>query len=262
MTPVRPPRRVRPVALLVALALTLVTAAACEPAQLNRWLIDHGRPPLQEPELSRAAAAIAAWQAEQHHAAAFEARVEAVTVQRLGLSWRPGCPIDPADLRLLTLSYWGDDARPNTGELIVHRSVSLHVVRAFRELWAARFPIHQMQTAEKFVGPEDFAPDGTFIDRNEPDFDNNTSAFFCRSATGRTAWSEHTFGTAIDINPLVNPYIKGSVVVPPNGVYFADIPGTITRDSIAVTAMRRAGLRWGGDWVTSKDFMHFSVSGR
>ena len=35
--------------------------------------------------------------------------------------------------------------------------------------------------------------------------DNNTSAFDCRGVTGGSSWSEHSYGTAIDINPRQNP---------------------------------------------------------
>ena len=37
--------------------------------------------------------------------------------------------------------------------------------------------------------------------------DNNTSAFNCREIPGTGPWSQHAFGRAIDLNPLLNPYI-------------------------------------------------------
>jgi hypothetical protein len=47
---------------------------------------------------------------------------------------------------------------------------------------------------------------------------NNTSAFNCRPITGGTAWSNHSYGRAIDVNPVQNPYIsRGGTVLPPNG---------------------------------------------
>ena len=38
--------------------------------------------------------------------------------------------------------------------------------------------------------------------------DNNSSAFNCRKVKGSNRWSKHSFGEAIDINPLWNPWVK------------------------------------------------------
>ncbi|MFN8051271.1 MAG: M15 family metallopeptidase [Acidimicrobiales bacterium] len=255
----RPLRRV----LLAGAVLLSLTAVSCEPAALNRWLVDHGRPQLREPELSKVAAALTAVENEIARKASFVGRVESVDAARLGLSWRPGCPVAPSDLRILTLSYWGIDGAGHTGELIVHRSISLQMVVVFRELWNAKFPIHQMRTAEQFVDASDFRPDGSFIETDEPDHDDNTSAFFCRPATGATSWSQHSYGLAVDINPVENPYVKGGRMVPPNGLPGRDAarPGTITASSLPVAAMKRAGMVWGGTWKSLKDYMHFSRNG-
>ena len=260
-----PRSRALPTLALAALAIGLL-AAACTPTELNKWLADNNKPTLTEPELSRSAAAITKFwdqvRRDVEHRNAFVGTITPVSAERLGLSWRPGCPVGPADLRLLTLSYWGYDGAGHTGELVVNVSIAAKVVTAFRELWDARFPINQMTTAEKFVGPEDFRPDGTLIESDEPDHDNNTSSFFCRAATGNSNWSQHAFGLAIDLNPVENPYIKGSRVVPPNGVRDPARAGTIVASSVPVAAFRRAGLIWGGTWTSLKDYMHFSKSGR
>src|SRR3546814_7103032 len=51
---------------------------------------------------------------------------------------------------------------------------------------------------------------------------NNTSAFNCRYVAGTTKWSEHSYGRAIDINPLPNPYVRTGSVDPPEGATWAD----------------------------------------
>src|SRR3546814_9572848 len=51
---------------------------------------------------------------------------------------------------------------------------------------------------------------------------NNTSAFNCRYVAGTTKWSEHSYGRAIDINPLHNPYVRNGSVDPPEGATWAD----------------------------------------
>jgi hypothetical protein len=95
---------------------------------------------------------------------------------------------------------------------------------------------------------------------------NNTSAFNCRSAVATTAWSQHAYGKAIDVNPFQNPYVKGKVVLPElAGFYTArdrGLPGMIVAGGPVVRAFRTAGWGWGGNWHSEKDFMHFSVNGK
>lgn len=254
----------RHLTVLLALAALLVGAVGCDAGAFNRWLVAHGKPAMSEPELSKVVALITAAEQENARRASFVGTVAGVDEARLGLSWRPGCPVGPADLRLVTVSFWGFDNAGHTGELIVHRSIALHAIKAFRELWDAKFPINRMDTAEKFASPSDFRPDGTFIETHGPDLIDDTSAFFCRPTTGGSGWSQHSYGTAIDINPVQNPYIKGSTVIPENGSTARDaaVPGTITKGSLPVAAMKRAGLTWGGTWKSLKDYMHFSANGR
>jgi hypothetical protein len=52
---------------------------------------------------------------------------------------------------------------------------------------------------------------------------NNTSAFNCRAIDGHPGvWSEHSYGWAVDINPVQNPWVRGIQVDPPAGVPYAD----------------------------------------
>ncbi|MFA5523298.1 MAG: M15 family metallopeptidase [Tissierellales bacterium] len=48
---------------------------------------------------------------------------------------------------------------------------------------------------------------------------NNTSAFCSRELTGKDGvFSNHSYGIAIDINPIQNPYVKGATILPKEGV--------------------------------------------
>jgi len=193
----------------------------------------------------------------------FVGRIDGVSTERLGLSWRPGCPVSPSDLRLLTLSYWGVDGVGHQGELIVHRDIAPGVINAFRVLWITKFPINRMETPERYIRAEDIGPDGEYLPGEPgPDTANDTSGFLCRRSTGARSWSQHAYGKAIDINPVQNPYVKGSTVVPLNGAYNPSAPGTITRTGIVVRAFQASGLKWGGNWRSAKDYMHFSANGR
>ena len=91
---------------------------------------------------------------------------------------------------------------------------------------------------------------------------NNTSAFNCRAVTGGSSWSQHSYGNAIDINPVQNPYVSGSLVLPPEGEAYTDrdpsVPGLIFEPGPLTGAFLRKGWGWGGNWISLKDYQHFS----
>ncbi|MDN8991441.1 M15 family metallopeptidase, partial [Staphylococcus aureus] len=58
---------------------------------------------------------------------------------------------------------------------------------------------------------------------------NNTSAYNCRTVAGSSTLSDHAYGRAIDINPVQNPYVLSSGILPPSGRAYAGVdrsPGT------------------------------------
>ena len=78
---------------------------------------------------------------------------------------------------------------------------------------------------------------------------NNSSAFNCRDITLRPGvFSNHSWGRAIDINPLTNPYVKGDKVFPPEGREYLDrtraFPGSILAGSFAVNLFEKKGWTW------------------
>jgi hypothetical protein len=175
-------------------------------------------------------------------------------------NWYAGCPVPLSSLRLLTLSYWGFDAKVHTGQLVVNVNATAKLSSVFAKLYAMHFPIRDMALVDTY-GPAQDIPPG----------DDVTASFECRQAAaspcvgGRTgAWSEHAYGEAVDLNPLENPYVGCGQ----------------TRDKLAVSYMNRSNVRpgmvnpavvaafgsvgwgWGGSWFGStKDYMHFSATG-
>ena len=180
------------------------------------------------------------------------ATVTAVTAADLGASWRPECPVGPADLRRVEVNYTGFDGQPHRGALVVHRSVVDDVIAIFDELQQLHYPIQRMQTVDHYRG----ADDELSME------DNNTSAFNCRPLPGSTAWSLHAFGRAIDVNPLINPYLAADGDLQPVTAarYLdrgRDDPGILRADSPAVRAFTDRGWRWGGGWRNPVDYQHF-----
>ncbi|MGI8686547.1 MAG: M15 family metallopeptidase [Acidimicrobiales bacterium] len=174
---------------------------------------------------------------------------------RMSASWRPGCPVGLEDLRLVTVSHWGFDGRPQVGELVVHVRSADALVGVFERLFRARFPVERMRLVDEYGADDDRSMAA-----------NNTSAFNCRTVAGSTRWSEHAYGSAVDVNPVQNPYVTRSGVSPPAGAAHtarsASTPGLITRDGPVVAAFAAIGWGWGGSWSSGKDYQHFSASGR
>ncbi|GAA0902055.1 M15 family metallopeptidase [Pseudonocardia zijingensis] len=169
-------------------------------------------------------------------------------------TWKPGCPVQPEDLRYVTVVFHGFDGAAHTGELIVAAAVAGDVARVFGDLYEARFPIEEMRVVE----PAELAAPPTGDD-------NNTTAFVCRPATGSTKWSAHALGLAVDVNPFQNPYSKGDLVLPELASAYLDrdrdLPGMIRDGCPVVAAFERIGWTWGGRWTSPVDRHHFSQTG-
>ena len=186
---------------------------------------------------------------------AFRAPATRVTRVDLGSSWRPGCPVHFSRLRDLAVPYWSYAGTRRVGHLIVHRDVVTEVRSVFRRLYDRRFPIRQIIPVDHFGSS----------DRRSMRA-NNTSAFNCRYVAGTTTWSQHSYGRAIDINPVQNPYVSNGVADPPSGQPWVDRghdgPGMIVPHNIVRQAFRAQGWGWGGTWTSAKDYQHFSANGR
>ena len=167
-------------------------------------------------------------------------------------TWNEECPVDAADLSYAQVSFYGFDGLYHTGELLLHRDFTRDVVDIFAALHEIQFPIEELRV----TSPQDMTLDPTGDS-------NNTSGFECRRTVSSQRWSRHAFGTAIDINPFHNPYVKGDLVIPPLATAYLDrdrdVPGMITPEIEALFA--DLGWGWGGDWNSSTDWMHFSDTG-
>ena len=172
-----------------------------------------------------------------------------------GSSWHPGCPVPIRNLRLLTLTHWGYDGEVHDGRLVVRRAQAEPVLWVMRRLFNREFPIKRMRLVDAYNGNDNRSMNA-----------NNTSAFNCRYVAGTTTWSQHAFGTAIDINPVQNPYVQGNHVSPERGRPWADRskqhPGMIRGGGVVVRAFARIGWEWGGFWSSAKDYQHLSLTGR
>ena len=185
-------------------------------------------------------------------APAFNAEIAPVRWDELRYSYRAGCPVGPAKLRTIHVSYWGFDGRAHTGSIVVAGRVAKDVVEVFRRLWAQRFPIRRLQPVSAYRGSDDASMAA-----------DNTSGFNCRFVGGTTRWSMHAYGEAIDVNTVENPYVRGSTVSPPAGRAYLDRSryrkGMAVPGGVLVQAFASVGWKWGAAFG---DYQHFSTTGR
>ena len=96
---------------------------------------------------------------------------------------------------------------------------------------------------------------------------DNTSAFNCRFVDGTHKWSNHSYGRAIDINPIENPYVSNSGHTSHKKSYkfvnrvrknsSAAYKAMILKSDKIVAIFKKYGWRWGGAWNCCKDYQHF-----
>jgi D-alanyl-D-alanine carboxypeptidase len=252
-----PRRGATRLAVAVALLAAGCTAGAASPAG-ERQLASPAEAPATTAEAGPAAATAPTGARVAAAAPRFRGSVAAIdpaTRSRMRWSWRPGCPVGLADLRLLRVDHWGFDRRVHRGELVVHRDQARRVLGVIERLFRAGYPIRRMRLVDDYRADDDRSMAA-----------NNTSAFNCRPVAGTSRWSEHAYGRAIDVNPVQNPYVAGRHVSPPAGRPYADrarrAPGMIRAGDAVVRAFAAAGWAWGGAWRNARDYQHFSANGR
>ena len=152
-----------------------------------------------------------------------------------------------AYLQMLFVDFHGSTQR---GEMIVHYSLAKEVLEIFSELYKAGYQIEKMRLVDEYDADDERSM-----------ADNNSSAFNYRVVADTDIISMHGYGRAIDINPLNNPYIVGSKIMPANAVKFADrsknFPHKIDHNDLCYKLFKQRGWTWGGDWKTQKDYQHF-----
>lgn len=185
----------------------------------------------------------------------YRSSIEPVNESELGASWTPGLGCtDPAGLRAVDVTHWGYDGTVREGRIIVAADQAEQVRAIFGDLYLLGFPIERIEPIDRYGGDDQASMRA-----------NNTSGYNCRNVSGTSSLSQHAFGLAIDVNPLVNPYVRSGSVDPPEGAPWADRqrddPGMIHPGDAVVDAFALRGWSWGGYWTSGQDYQHFSVAG-
>ena len=167
-------------------------------------------------------------------------------------------PTEPQDditydsLNYIHVMHYNFEGEILSGELIMPADLAEEVTQIFYQLYLAEYPMTSIILIDEFGGS---------TGDNASMSANNTSAFNYRLVAGTDKLSNHALGRAIDINPMMNPYFKGSHVSPENGEAYADRSefslGMIDEDDLCYRLFTAYGWEWGGAWHSSRDYQHF-----
>jgi len=170
--------------------------------------------------------------------------------------WHKDCPVEINRLKLLTVSHYNFDHQISIGQIIVLDKISQAVLHIFKELLLLKFPIHSIQLMNEFNGSDELSMAA-----------NNSSCFNFRSIEGTKTLSMHSYGLAIDINPVQNPFIimkhntKKVNVLPKQATEFLNRHNQ--RNGMVepiVGIFKKYGFsEWGGTWNSPIDYHHFQI---
>ena len=167
-----------------------------------------------------------------------------------GKTYHENALIGRKDLAYLKVSHYDFNHKVQRGELIVDRNLAQEVLEIFYTLYKNEYEIEKMNLCDVYDG-----------DDNKCMADNNCSAFNYRTVDSTDVISMHGRGRAIDINPLINPYIVGEKVMPPQGVQYCNrelaFDHKIDHNDLCYKVFLSHGWQWGGDWTNTKDYQHF-----
>lgn len=171
-----------------------------------------------------------------------------------GRSYKKGCRIPLSELRYLQVLHVGFDGKTHRGEMICNQAIADDLLEIFRTLYDARYPIERMVLIDEYGADDTRSMEA-----------NNSSAFNYREIRNTGKLSKHSYGYAVDINPLFNPCVfirNGRTTVDPEaGAPYADrtrdFVGKIDHDDLCYKEFRKHGFIWGGDWNSLKDYQHF-----
>ena len=130
--------------------------------------------------------------------------------------------------------------------MVVNKLAAKDLIEIFDLILELKFPVEKVIPISMYNWSDEAAMK-----------DNNTSGFNYRFVSGTRILSKHAAGLAIDINPLLNPYVKDGETSPQNSNYDENVPGTISSNSKITLEFKIRGWTWGGDWKSLKDYQHF-----
>ncbi|MCH5265436.1 MAG: M15 family metallopeptidase [Lachnospiraceae bacterium] len=176
----------------------------------------------------------------------------------LGVSFpvEPNRDISMEELRYVRVLHYDFAGEIQEGELVVNQKIAWQTMRAFYQLYKIEYPIEKVRLVDDYEADDELSME-----------ENNSSAFNYRRVEGKEELSKHALGLAIDINPLINPYVRENEYFPANATEYLERDvekctgphkeKMIHKGDLAYRIFRRNGFEWGGEWSHAKDYQHF-----
>lgn len=159
-----------------------------------------------------------------------------------------GAPLEIVDsLALIDVLYYSFDGLKHQGQIVVNNDLEDDVYEIFELILKIKFPVGRVIPIVAYKW-----------DDHSSMADNNSSGFNFRVIEGTTKLSLHSFGHAIDINPVQNPVIyPDGIVAPADAKYNPQNEGAFNAASPVVKEFIRRSWHWGGNFEQPKDYHHF-----
>jgi hypothetical protein len=173
------------------------------------------------------------------------------------------CPFDVIRLKIVTVKYYDFAGKSHEdGEIMVFDVVAENIAKIFDELHTIKFPIAKVKLINNYNGDDELSMS-----------DNNSSSFNYRNIAGDgKKISLHSYGLAIDINPVQNPVLEinndGTINFSPKEsiLYINRMenrPDKATRIGMTeqvISIFTKNGFNiWGGYWDNPIDYHHFQL---
>lgn len=157
-------------------------------------------------------------------------------------------PIEIIDsLSLIDVTYYSFDGLRHQGQIIADARLEDDIYEIFALIEQLKFPVGKAIPIVAYQWE-----DGDSM------ADNNSSAFNFRVIAGTNKLSLHSFGRALDINPVQNPVIYPAGIIAPEGaIYRPRNKGAFSSSHPIVQEFIRRGWHWGGNFEQPKDYHHF-----
>ena len=157
-------------------------------------------------------------------------------------------PLEIIDsLSLLDIKYFSFDGFRHQGQIIINIDLEDDMAEIFAFMEKLKFPVGKVIPIVAYGWH-----DGKSM------ADNNTSSFNFRVIEGTAKLSLHSFGRAMDINPVQNPVIYPNGFIAPQGAkYSSSSAGAFRSKNPVVQEFIKRGWHWGGNFEHLKDYHHF-----
>jgi len=150
-------------------------------------------------------------------------------------------------LALVDVLYYSFDGLRHQGQIIVNNDLEDDVYEIFALIKKTKFPVGRVIPIVAYLW-----------DDHSSMASNNSSAFNFRVIERTTKLSLHSFGRAVDINPVQNPVIYPNGFIAPEGAkYSPSKAGTFSAKNTVVQEFIKRGWHWGGNFEQPKDYHHF-----